>query len=455
VSTSSTRARRVRTGAGRAARELAALVGVLLVVGMIGAAFAWPWLPGEPIGGEILARYAPIHDGDARLSVRDGPDGKQIGWESLSTRVLAGMRLATDVRQAQGAAIFSAVGGGDMSRLGDLAISETRVSDLGLDGESETTYLYSYRDEAGEHLAGFTDSTNDRDLVFSPLPLVMPARVDVGDRWETAGTLGSVAYRWAGQVLGQSAYDGPLGHFDDCLQTETVFEVGSGDTSNLTRTRDALCAGIGLVDTETRDGKTGALRTRTVGVSANGALASGAAAPLPPDLLADEPDPADLTTWKIARVGRARPASELSEATIQPLWLPTSPSVVLAAGYGGDLLAFDASASGSLIRWSFHPNITVYGPPAFDPAGGRIFFGASDKRLYALDGRGLLLWSFATGDNVATRPLVSTGTTPGRRHRSWAARYAGRLPSPTGERSSSTSGSACSPSIQRPVAASC
>src|SRR5262249_31706662 len=60
----------------------------------------------------------------------------------------------------------------------------------------------------------------------------------------------------------------------------------------------------------------------------------------------------------------------------------------------------------SLIRWSFHPTGTVYGPPAFDPEAGRIFFGASDKRLYALTAGGMFLWSFETGDNVATRPLV-------------------------------------------------
>jgi outer membrane protein assembly factor BamB len=389
---------------------MAALIGVLMVVGVIGMAFAWPWLPREPVGGETLARYAPIRDADARLSVRYGPDGARIGWESLSTRVIAGLRLATDIRQAQGSAIFNAVGAAtDTARLGDLAISETRITDLGLDGTSQTTYLYSYRDEAGEHLAGFTDAATDHDLVFSPLPLILPAGVAAGDQWETSGTVGTTPYHWSGQVLGTTSYDGPLGHFDDCLQTESVFAVGNGDTSTVNRTRDTLCAGIGLVDTETRDDKTGALRNRTVGVSSNGPLAAADVAPPPPDLLAESPDVIDLTTWKIARVGRARPTSELSEATIQPLWVPTDPPVVLAAGYGGDLLAFDASTSGSLVRWSFHPDGTIYGPPAFDPDSGRIFIGASDKHLYALDGRGLFLWSYETGDNIATRPLVVDG----------------------------------------------
>jgi outer membrane protein assembly factor BamB len=397
---------RVREGATRAARELAALVGVLLVVGIIGLAFAWPWLPREPTGGELLGTYAPTRDGDARLSVRYGPGGAQIGWESQSTRLIQGLRIANDVRQAEGIAIFSAVTGADGPRLGDIEITETRIVDLGLDGTSQTTYVYSYRDDAGEHLAGYTDPDADRDLVFNPLPVLLPASFSAGTSWESTGTIGSAPYRWAGRVLGQGPYDGPLGHFDDCIQTETVFEVGSGDTGTVNRTRDALCAGIGVVDTETRDGKTGEVRSRMVGVSSNGPLANGAVAPSPPDLLSDPPAASDPTTWKISRVGRARPTGDLSEGTVQPLWLPTNPPVVLVAGYAGDVQAFDASEAGSLIRWSFHPGGTIYGQPAFDPASGRIYFGATDKHLYALDARGLFLWSFETGDNVASRPLV-------------------------------------------------
>ena len=38
---------------------------------------------------------------------------------------------------------------------------------------------------------------------------------------------------------------------------------------------------------------------------------------------------------------------------------------------------------------------------------GRIYIGCSDKHLYALDQRGLFLWSFATYDNIATRPVLA------------------------------------------------
>jgi outer membrane protein assembly factor BamB len=79
---------------------------------------------------------------------------------------------------------------------------------------------------------------------------------------------------------------------------------------------------------------------------------------------------------------------------------------VLAAGFGSDLVAFDAMMPGGLMRWRFHTGGTVYGQPAYDPQTGRIYFGSSDKHVYALDARGLFLWSFETQDNVAARPLV-------------------------------------------------
>ena len=79
---------------------------------------------------------------------------------------------------------------------------------------------------------------------------------------------------------------------------------------------------------------------------------------------------------------------------------------MLAAGFSSDLVAFETFTPGAPPRWRFHAGGTVYGQPAYDREGGRVYFGASDKRLYALDPRGLFLWSFETKDNVAARPLV-------------------------------------------------
>ena len=83
----------------------------------------------------------------------------------------------------------------------------------------------------------------------------------------------------------------------------------------------------------------------------------------------------------------------------------------LAAGHDGDLVAFDAEEPDRVDPLALsYGRDHYYGPPAFDAVRGRIYLGANDKRLYALDARGLFLWSFDTGDIVATRPVVAGDT---------------------------------------------
>ena len=86
--------------------------------------------------------------------------------------------------------------------------------------------------------------------------------------------------------------------------------------------------------------------------------------------------------------------------------MPSDPPLLLAAGYDGDLVAFDAGDQAAPVVWRFHTGGDDHGPPAYDAARGAVYFGSSDKRLYAVDLRGLYLWSYQTGDNVASRPLI-------------------------------------------------
>ena len=100
---------RLRAGAGRAAREAVALLGVLVVVGAVGLAFVWPWLSQSSATGGAPARYAPIRDGEGRLVIRSNPDGAPIAWESQNSRVVPGLRLYTDIRKSPRDAILRAL----------------------------------------------------------------------------------------------------------------------------------------------------------------------------------------------------------------------------------------------------------------------------------------------------------------------------------------------------------
>ncbi len=69
-------------------RDLGALGLLLLVLAGIGLAFVVPWLPREPAGGAMQARYWPLRDGDATLVVELDPQGKPSVWISTNTIVI-------------------------------------------------------------------------------------------------------------------------------------------------------------------------------------------------------------------------------------------------------------------------------------------------------------------------------------------------------------------------------
>src|SRR5262245_55257710 len=50
----------VRARALLALRESVAFAAVLLMIGVVAAAFTWPWLPRPPAGGEWIAKYSPL-----------------------------------------------------------------------------------------------------------------------------------------------------------------------------------------------------------------------------------------------------------------------------------------------------------------------------------------------------------------------------------------------------------
>lgn len=398
-------------------RDLFALVAVFLLVGLTALAFAWPWRPATVTAGSTLERYVPVRDGTSSLSVKYDASGEPLTWTGQNATVLPSARaLADGLRPAVRSSVVDFYPDiADTARIpGGGQFVEHRIRELQTDGTLEETQSLAIREARGDFLVGWYVVADDRDLAFSPPALTLPAHLETDTTWASEGRLADLLdYRLTGRVVAVGPFEAALDAFEDCVQVETRFVLSNGGSVQSDETYyDWYCAGVGAVASQRIDAN-GDLLDRTDVVATSeypGYAADAVAPPTTPSLdPAGVPATGDLNDWQVQRLGRSRASGYATESTIPPVWIPTNPPLVLAAAHFGDLVAFDATDAGT-IRWRFHPGGTVYGEPAFDPARGRIYFGASDKRLYALDANGLYQWSFQAGDNVTGRPALLADT---------------------------------------------
>ena len=443
----------------RLRRLLGETVGTLAIFGVVaavGVALALPWRARAPAGGPLLERFAPQRDGDAVLTAELDPGGTVRGWSSRNTTVVGAGRVGLfGLRTASTFAITRRYGMSERAdtmtelrtRLAHVAVIETHERKLAADGRLTSTTLTSVRDDDGESVVAVHEADTDTDLVFDPALRVLSADLQVGATWEGEGRFGDVAqYRVEGEILAPEprtdTFD-PDDPTENCLRVRVRLVLLQNDRPvRDTTTEDRVCEGVGAVGSREYD-EHGDLTGSTVRLSARDRaplvapdLARGSAtAPSSPSASAasmgaasgpsagagtssatalagdvtGEPTRAVLGSpeaWRLVTVGRSSSTASVA-STVLPLWIPTDPPAVLAVSYSGDLVAFDAADPTGSILWRFHPEGTIYGPPAFDSVRGSVYVGASDRRVYALDARGLFLWSFQAGDNVATRPLVA------------------------------------------------
>lgn len=397
------------------ARETLAILALFGSVIGVGMAFAWPWVPSAAAGSAALSSYFPLGDGRSALYARTAADGS-VTWESENQQVLlAGRALAADLRRAQRGALerlYLRAGEEKLEdaellrRLGSATLLRTVSRELDpRTGKVGTTVALSVREQRGDFLLSLYDPAADRDMVFSPAVQTLPADLAPGRAWESRGKLaGTIDYTFQGRVLGAGGFRGQGTSFPDCRRIRTRLALANAGTSLSDQSWNGwYCAGVGLVDEQQTDREKRSVHR--VAIAAEG-IASRAGAVLPSTPAAPAPAAAP-GAWHLTRVARIGQTVNASESTILPVWIPTRPAALLVAGQGSDLTAYDASDPTGRVLWRFHPDGTVYSPPAYDPRTGRVFFGTSGKRLYALDSHGIFLWSVRTGDNVATRPVVA------------------------------------------------
>lgn len=394
--------------------EVLALTAIFGIVLAVGVAFFWPWLARPAPGGAAMNRYAPLRQGGAWLVTRYDPDGALQTWESQNVVVLPGARalisdLSQETREAL-EALYLEEGESSVpvavlaERVANVDIAQTRFRTMDPSGTLTSTVSTSVRDESGEYLISIRYLDAAQEVIFTPPMLALPSDLSVG-RWGSEGTAGVLDYEWSRQVLESGPYESVFGPQEDCLKLQSRLVVSGQETPTETMWHEWFCAGLGYVGGEEWDGD-GNPTARITVVRTDEHTAPVEALPPPVLLMEEGGQTSDPATWQFSRVGRGEFNQYNSESTISPVWLPTSPPTVLMASYEGDLLAFDAETLDGSLRWRFRTGGTIFGTPTFDAERGRLYFGSSDKRLYALDARGLFLWAFETGDNVATRPLL-------------------------------------------------
>jgi outer membrane protein assembly factor BamB len=406
-------------------RDTAQLVVIALVVAGVAAAFVAPWFARKNVSGTMLERYAPMHDGAARLMVTYDSAGKVKSWQSGNDRVVPpGLAVASELRPEERAALgrfLQRPGEKDpadeskiIERLREAGtLYQTRSATLEADGQlSQSSYL-SYRDERGDFLLSVHNEAQAVDLVFEP-PLRALSGLGAGSSWESKGQRligrNGIDYAFEGHVVGREELKNEAGEFRDCLKVETKMRLFTKEKTLFeNRTLYWFAAGIGAVEWRNFDAA-GKLTERTVLVSGLEDYVPAALPPGPKISAVAPPkpqSPAPASNLQLTRFAPGRPGVEGASASIPPTYIDaTEPLLLTSQGEELAALYVVGEKSGQL-GWRFRTGGGIYGAPAWDPARGRIYFGSTDKRLYALDARGLFLWSFATGDNIATRPVVA------------------------------------------------
>ncbi|MEY2405958.1 MAG: hypothetical protein QOG39_874, partial [Acidimicrobiaceae bacterium] len=295
----------------------------------------------------------------------------------------------------------------EISRYHTLSLQSTTDQRSALSFESVTV-----RSPGGFFQAGIV-LNNGTILGASPPLVILPADAGEGTQpWHSSGALGTIAYTYAGKITDRGSHDSALGSFSDCLTAETSLVLGTDATASTTDTSAVYCSGVGLVertDTTTRAGQPDSVEATTVLSTTN---LSGATTATPtPSAKASDTSAKELgspDTWALTRFGRTAPTGVSVGAAATPVFVPSDPPQVVGVDEAGSVVAYDTTTG--LEAWRFHAASAVYGRPFYDAASGTILFGSADRRVYAVDSRGVFKWSFATGDNIASRPIVVDGT---------------------------------------------
>lgn len=396
-------------------RSAAAVVGVVAVFASVCAAIALPWRDaGDAADRLSITKYVRYDDGASQLVRHDGPDGDVTEWLSRSIEVFPGLRALGDLPRGLTTALIEHVAGKDgdvgdaldrRSDLVDARVVQLQTRRLAADGGVVSEVEVLVIDHRGVSSLGYLNGADGTVTRVDPPLQLLPADPEVGMEWEAEGTLGALPYRFTAAVADIGPAQTAFGDADDCITVDATFTLDGAETITNDYS-DTYCAGIGWAKGSV-DGNEPSSYT-TVSIDGRAPTELPAAAASPRDASTARVEPA---TWAFTRVGAALPLSTGGGSTFAATWVPSDPPMILAGtDAGGDLVALGATGVLGNVLWRMPTAGAVYSEPAYDPARGRLYFGASDGVVRAVDERGLFLWSVRTGDNVPGTPVLVDDT---------------------------------------------
>jgi outer membrane protein assembly factor BamB len=391
--------------------------------------FLGVWMVTPTHGTRDLTRYAPMNDGDTQLIIRYDREGEVLAFRSQnveqtyrdsvlisSTDSLYQSLQSYVLRPNEAALSTDEV----RNRIAKIGLYEVRVSDLTFDGTLTRTSSLVLRSQRGDHLAATWLPGDDSLTVYNPPMMLHPGDISPGRTWETEGRVSTgQKYQLTGYIEEVEEYIDPKGRsFDGCMQIiqEITIQGDSGVSQKMTR-NEWLCSGIGLVNAEELHSNGLELRMvvgrSTISMPEPEDLSEVLALMPPLPTLSDDTSPdfletTPVTDWRLSLIGNANSdmTQDFFENTFSPTWLPTDPPILLTARSFNNVIARDPASPTGSIYWEYSTGSQVYKEPVFDAKRGQVYLGTADKRLIALDGRGLFLWVFHTNGNTASRPVI-------------------------------------------------
>lgn|GEM_PF-5896191 len=375
-------------------------LGVVTAVLAVTAAFAWPYLEAERPAERELDTYWPMNR-PWGMQVTLDPAGQPTEWTGYALEEVPGVQALTALDGA-GVSALMELGVKDATTAKAARVFRASARALKPDGTARDLMYYSARTSTGHYYFADRDLNTTTTYVYRPPMRVLPARVQPGERWTQTGKINDrVDYSVDGRI--EQAGPADTEGRQDCVRvTRTMTISNAGTPLNASTTVEHYCPGVGYVGGETRDSQ-GVRRTVEYGVSGTRAEWLPPAAPAPTARTGEKP-PAQ---GELTLIGRVTPSNRDRVSAPPAVLLTSGGMLAVTTNVLDAVTAFAMNDDPGRVAWRFRPGGSVTGGVAVDEQRGRVYFGSSARRLYALDARGLPLWSVPLGDHVATPPLVA------------------------------------------------